>query len=63
MTCYDETRRPDAVPTAFNPRDYPSVVRDGMRVDEIAADPSAFIGHVRPMRHQGRNAEHDREQE
>lgn len=60
MPCYDELRDKDG-PTDYNTRDFPRVIRDGNRVDEIASNPSAFIGHVRPMRHQGQMAEHDRE--
>ncbi len=54
MSCYDEERRPDG-PLLPVERYGPTVVRDQMNVREIAADPAAFIGHVRPRYKQGRD--------
>ena len=52
MTCYDEERNPSDMPPE---RRGPTVVCDQMNVREIAADPAAFIGHVRPRFKQGRD--------
>ena len=59
MTCYDETR--DANPP-LEPMSGPRVHRDGNNVREIAEDPAAFVGHVRPRRHQGRDDDWRREE-
>jgi hypothetical protein len=54
MTCYDETRdRDELFPP--RPRNGPTVIRDGQNVREIAEDPAAFIGHVRPRMKHGRD--------
>jgi hypothetical protein len=52
MSCYDEERSPGTMPPE---RRGPTVVRDGNNTREIAADPPAFLGHVRPRMKQGRD--------
>ena len=60
MGCYDEIKSgPDEV---VMPYSGPRVVRDGLRVDEIAANANDFIGHVRPRRKQGQDADWRREE-
>jgi hypothetical protein len=56
VTCYDETRDKDS---QFSPR----VQRDGLNVREIADDPAAFIGHVRPRRKADRDSNDGRDTE
>jgi hypothetical protein len=53
MTCYDEEGSKSI--DAILERRGPTVVRDQMNVREIAEQPSAFIGHVRPRYKQGRD--------
>jgi hypothetical protein len=53
MSCYDEERQPD--PRVEGERRGPTVVRDQMNVREIAEQPGAFAGHVRPRYKQGRD--------
>jgi hypothetical protein len=53
MTCYDEERDNGMMPGLD--RRGPTVVRDQMNVREIAEQPGAFAGHVRPRYKQGRD--------